>query len=234
MDVENLTANTYFLGRAEYQLGPLATIEVDDDVYDIDDAVAQAINELDEEDLVTVTDPPAGYPRDVLEQGGDGLSEAEVQALIDAALDAYEPPETPGDGPTELDYTEFTDDVTISGTAAGTPTTIVTANAIAFDGSTRICVEFFAPIIQSPDTAQVILLLFEGSTDLGRIGQYAGDVDTTGSVRHGVLLRRFYTPTSGTKTLSVRGYRTVGNATVDVGVGGADTPLPGYIRITTA
>lgn len=81
MQVENLTQSTFFLGRPEYQLDPGETLTVPDSVYDVDDAVAQAINQLDSDDKVTVTSAPAGYPRVV--SGGGVSGEAAIMVIID-------------------------------------------------------------------------------------------------------------------------------------------------------
>jgi hypothetical protein len=74
MQVQNLTGNTYFLGAVKYQLNPGATITVIDADYNYDDAIAQAINALDEANSVSVSSTPVGYPRTVQENGGSGFS----------------------------------------------------------------------------------------------------------------------------------------------------------------
>jgi hypothetical protein len=137
-----------------------------------------------------------------------------------------------GGGVTVLDYTEFTAPVTINSTNPAVPVTVVTAGAVAGDGSTLTCVQFYAPAVASASGGQVILQLFDGSTDLGRLAQVGASIGS-GSPRFEVLTRRYLTPSSGSHTYSVRGYETGGNGTVSAGAGGTDTFMPGYIRVTT-
>lgn len=81
MQVQNLTGNTYFLGRVSLMLGPGATITVDDAIYNNDNAVANAINNLDEDDKVTVTSAPPGYPRSTGDAGGGQPLDSDLTAI---------------------------------------------------------------------------------------------------------------------------------------------------------
>ncbi len=141
-----------------------------------------------------------------------------------------------GAGVTELAYTEYTSTVTVSATSGATADTIVTAASIVMDGSTKICVEFYSPLVTlyPSATAQVYLALFDGSTALGVMANYSSfAADAGGSPCY---VRRYFTPAAATKTYSIRGYRAVADTDVNAGSGGsADVALmPGYIRITTA
>lgn len=88
MNVENISSETFFLGDVNYRSTPGSTIEVPDSVYNTNNDVAQAINSLDEANKVTVTSAPVGYPRSTSETSGGGLSEAEVEALIETNAQA--------------------------------------------------------------------------------------------------------------------------------------------------
>lgn len=81
MVVTNNSSSTYFLGSVSYMLEPDGELTIPDEVYNNDNFVAAAINGLDDANVVTVTDEPAGYPR-TTESSGSGLSESEVNALI--------------------------------------------------------------------------------------------------------------------------------------------------------
>lgn len=81
MQVQNLTGNTYFLGRVSLMLGPSATITVADSIYNNDNAVANAINSLDAQDKVTVTSPPVGYPRSTGEDDGGQPLDSDLTAI---------------------------------------------------------------------------------------------------------------------------------------------------------
>lgn len=80
MNVTNVSSEYLFLGDVAYGVAPGATIAVPDAVYNSNNAVAQAINNLDTLDKVTVASPPAGYPRSVSSGGGG----SDVQNLYDA------------------------------------------------------------------------------------------------------------------------------------------------------
>jgi len=130
---------------------------------------------------------------------------------------------------------EITADVTVSATTAAAATTCITGNAVAYDGSTRICIEVYSPavITASTSNAEVLTQLWDGSTDLGRLA-YHGRGDGTRGDFNQLLARRFLTPTAATHTYSIRAYRTAGNGTWGAGAGGADANLPAYLRITRA
>lgn len=135
----------------------------------------------------------------------------------------------------ELGYTQFTASVTLSG-LEGTPTDIVAAPSVAFDG-TAVIVEFFCVQVSVPAAGGAIVGISLWDTtaaaDLGRIAQ----VNTFGTAAGGVsvLARRKITPAAGARIYTVRGWQAgAGNGTALAGAGGAGVALPGYIRITKA
>jgi len=134
----------------------------------------------------------------------------------------------------EFAYAEFTSSVAISATSAATATTVVTAPAVLCDGNAKMIVEVYAPQWYGPTAAgaDIIADLYDGSTDLGlcanlRSESTARGVDT-------LLARRILTPTAGSHTFSLRGWVTSGSGAIVGGAGGANTMLPGYIRVTKA
>ena len=79
--------------------------------------------------------------------------------------------------------------------------------------------------------------LYDGTTDLGRLGQVGGFVGSaTDVISVAFFGRRFFTPTAATHTYHVRGWKTSAGvtATVNSGAGGASTQVPSYYRITMA
>lgn len=129
----------------------------------------------------------------------------------------------------ELAYTEYTSNVTISATVEASATTIVTAPALDLDGQ-AILVEFFCPRLDVADTADdVLLTLWDGSTDLGRLGWH---IVTGADLSFPVMLARKVSPTVGQHTYSVRGWKVgAGGAIANAGSGGSGGLLPGYLRI---
>jgi len=141
-----------------------------------------------------------------------------------------------GGGVTVVDYTEFTSNVTISASTEGTATTVVSAAAHTFDGTTLHKIEFYCVTVSSPATngAGVYFGLFDGSTDLGQIGRYIQDTSGSQQWFGGVHLRRFMTPSAASHTYSIRAWCTGATGFVcRAGTGGSITDLPGYIRITS-
>lgn len=130
----------------------------------------------------------------------------------------------------ELDYVQITSNVTISATTEAGSDTVITGSAIAYDGSTRVCIEFFSPLVDARQF--VVVSLWDGSSELGWFGQWEGNNATT--MGPPMLCRRFLTPSAATHTYSVRAYRGATAATVFAGAGGTATTLPAYLRITKA
>jgi hypothetical protein len=137
-----------------------------------------------------------------------------------------------GGGVTELSYVEFTSSVSISATAEGSANTVVTAASLTVDGSTLICVEFYCPnvVLAPAASAQLIVVLYQGSSSIGRLAQLITEGSASGGPS--VFARRYFTPSAGTYTWSVRAWEFNGTATVSAGAGGSGNPFPGYIRIT--
>jgi microcystin-dependent protein len=133
-------------------------------------------------------------------------------------------------------YVEFTGgDVSITATSEATANTIVTADAITFDGSTQIDIEFFSPKVRPPTTANysLLLCLYDGSTSIGVLSCVTTD-EATNVQEVPVLGRRRITPTNASHTYSVRAYVNGGTGYVRGGAGGTSDYVPGYIRISSA
>ena len=137
-----------------------------------------------------------------------------------------------GGGSTELSYVELTSAATISATSGAAANTIVTAAAVTFSGSQRIQVEFYSPYC-SVDTAGawLVIALWQDSTEIGNLAELTVSSGTVSSTVHP---SRFLTPSAGSHTYSIRGWRINNNCTVGAGGGGAGSRMPAYIRITTA
>lgn len=136
------------------------------------------------------------------------------------------PNTTPG---TNLNYTEFTSNVTISATSDATATNIVTAGAVTFDGSTSVNIDFYTEEASAASNDFIIFVLYDGASSIGTMGVVTC---TNQAVAVPVFIRRKITPSNASHTYSIRGWRGAVNGTVFGGAGGAGTPLPGYISIT--
>lgn len=135
----------------------------------------------------------------------------------------------------ELAYVEFTSPVTVASTTEGTPTDIVSAGAVTFDGSV-VYVEFYSPVVQTSTGVSTLITcsLWEGSTQLGRMTAVLNSpgVSGTGSPHFG---RRKLTPSAGSHTFKIAAHSSGGtNGAVYGGAGGVAAYMPGYIRIVIA
>jgi hypothetical protein len=136
----------------------------------------------------------------------------------------------------ELAYVEFTSTVNVTATVEASANTIVSAGAVSYDGSTRVCIEYFSGDNQA-ESAQddyMLFLLFDGSSAIGQLALTMNQGVTGHAVRWPVFVRRFLTPSNASHTYSVRAIVNTGTGHVNVGAGGAGTAMPGYVRITKA
>src|ERR1044071_10122291 len=71
----------------------------------------------------------------------------------------------PGD---ELDYVERTTNLTVTATSDATAQSFIDCNALTFDGSTKVKIEFYAPIGEALAGQDLIVVLYDGGSSLGR------------------------------------------------------------------
>lgn len=125
---------------------------------------------------------------------------------------------------------------TVSATTESTANTIVTSNALSFDGTEIILIEFFAPGCVGPNDGAGTVLelscwLYDGASSIGMICRHRALSDDEGSPLIG---KRRLAPSSGSHTFSIRASRTgTVNATVLHSGGGSGQNMPAYIRITS-
>ena len=130
----------------------------------------------------------------------------------------------------QLDYVEYTGNVSITATSEGTADTVVTGTSKAYVAE-KMWVEFFSPNAtpQATTDARLNFLLYEGATVRGIFGY----LETPGSATDDkpVLLRRRITPSAGTFSWIVKAYVSTGTGTVRAGAGGSGNLVPGYIAV---
>ncbi len=127
----------------------------------------------------------------------------------------------------ELDYVETSTSLTVTATTDATAQAFVTGNSVAYDGSTVVLIEIYVPFGSA--TVTLICNLYDGSTDLGRIGQLNAG---TGGFNAPMPMARRLTPSNASHTYSARFWKTSGTSSANCGAGGTGTTLPGFIRIT--
>jgi hypothetical protein len=129
----------------------------------------------------------------------------------------------------QWDYAQLTTGIAITATTEATATTIITGNAVTYDGSI-VMVEFYAPQVWFTDITGRLVLYQDGSS----IGFIANCSAATGtSVLQAVHATRRLTPTAGSHTYSIRGFKSGGGTfTVTGDAGGAGLFVPAFLRIT--
>jgi hypothetical protein len=135
----------------------------------------------------------------------------------------------------EFDYVGGAGTNSITATTEATANTIITANAVTYDGSTAIMLDFFAPesTPNASDNSFVRYVLYDGSSSVGYFGiTFNPKLASGSSARWPVRLSRRLTPSAGAHTYSVRGYVNTGTGECNGGAGGTATYLPVFIRQT--
>lgn len=143
------------------------------------------------------------------------------------------------------DYVFKHSNTVVTGTGHGSQTNlIIQGNPISLDGSTRIQIEFFAPIVEvlNGDQNQAIgFELWDGSTDVGTILYIEGGMQAGGGTGwvfgHGAYSKNILTPTAGSHTYAVYAYRNDGSGTCTVFAStfadGSGSVGPAWYRVTT-
>ena len=133
----------------------------------------------------------------------------------------------------ELDYVERTTNLTVTATADGNGNgdVFIQGNAHTYDGATRILLTFYCPIADVTQNQNIVVNLYDFTTDLGRL---ANVESTGGEILSPVSVSRIFTPPAGSHTYRINVWKTGGTATLFGGAGGASTYMPAYYRIVTA
>lgn len=135
----------------------------------------------------------------------------------------------------EFDYVQITSGVNVTATTEATADVIVTSNAVTYDGSTIVLIEFSAVYVQTPPNVIARFYLYEkvGAGAAASIGQLAiaKGSDSTNVGYRPIFVARRMTPSSASIIYSIRGATASGTTVVDAGAGGTATSFPAFIRI---
>lgn len=132
----------------------------------------------------------------------------------------------------ELDYVQFTANVSVTGTSEGAADTVVTGTSQAY-AAEPIMIEFFTPSLLTPATANAHceILLYDGATILGWIGQSRQEAGTN-VARTPVVCKVRLTPTAATHQYIIKAMTSTGTTTISAGTAGTGAYMAGYIRVT--
>ena len=222
-------------------------------LYLANDAVADAINNLYVAGKVTVSSAAAPFPRPTGVPTlfhGDGSPEGSVFApqgsvymrrdqagmyVKTTAVTADSGWVLGGGG--EWDYKQATADITgINATTEGGAATVLTGNAVTYDG-TRVKLEFYAPeivYVAGTGTNKLTAVFLRDSIVVGQAVVLESGSSFVSS--EGAKAECFDTPSAGSHTYAVKAFAaaTSPNYTVKAGAGGSGNLVPAYMRVTKA
>jgi hypothetical protein len=134
----------------------------------------------------------------------------------------------------EFDYVQVTSAVGPSATTEGTANTVVTANAVTYDGSTVVLLQFFCPQARPDVNAvgrQLNVVWYDGSSSIGQCATVITPV--SGNFFYVPIKAELrLTPSNASHTYSVRAYVSAGTADMQAGAGGNGNKAPMFIRQT--
>lgn len=130
----------------------------------------------------------------------------------------------------EFGYDQITGNVSVTATTESAGTTVITCAAHTFDGA-AVMAEFFAPWVSTGHGASVIVSLFEGSTEIGKICEF-DDPSTTFSNGSPMTGRLKFTPSAASHTYKVTAINNGATGTINAGAGGTATFVPAFVRFT--
>ena len=132
----------------------------------------------------------------------------------------------------EYDYAQITSDVNVTATTEAGADTVITGASVAYDGSTIVEIEFFAPVAQLEDTAGrfMSVWLYDGASSIGQIAFLRNPA--AAHMNWSVVGKTRLTPSAASHTYSVRASVSAGTGVVSAGAGGTGVNRPAYLRIT--
>lgn len=134
----------------------------------------------------------------------------------------------------ELDYVEFTGNVTVSAGSEGATTLVATSSSVTYDGS-AVWVEMYAAYVQVAAADNVVMVLWDdtASASLGKLAQFT-NADGTNVMRASCYVKRKITPAAGARVLKWTAFRITNNGVIGAAAGGTGNLMPGFLRVTKA
>lgn len=133
----------------------------------------------------------------------------------------------------EIGYDQITSLVPVTSTVEATGDLVIPGTSHVFDGL-PVFAEFYSPFIETPNsTGFVVACLFEGPTEISRLGDWYNATGTAQIAQSSVGKYRF-TPLAGAHTYDLRAFVTGSGigANIGGGVGGVAGDPPAYLRFT--
>lgn len=132
----------------------------------------------------------------------------------------------------EIGYDSITANALVTATTEATSNTIIACAPHTFDGNPVIC-HFMASAVNQITVAgaKIVFSLWEGATEISRLGSHQVNLTAQGFMPFYNALR--FTPTAGSHTYTIKAYAqsTTGTPQIYCGTGGIGDP-PCYVRFT--
>lgn len=126
----------------------------------------------------------------------------------------------------QVAFQTFTANVTISATTPATANTVVTAPAFTASAVPYL-IEFACPVLTPGASGGLVPMLYLDGSAVGGVG----GLTTSQTIGYVAFV---HTPSAGSRTYSIRFYRTTSNGTVEAGDGTGTNYRPGFIRVSPA
>ena len=121
-----------------------------------------------------------------------------------------------------IDYVAVTtSSITINTTTAATAITVLTGNAITFDGASAYRYEYFSPLVPVGTANSIRVGLWEDGTQISQFFSYPTSVP--------VNVVQIRTPTNASHTATIRSWVDTGSGEVRGGAGTAGAQVPQYL-----
>ena len=121
----------------------------------------------------------------------------------------------------------------VTDTSESTATALISPAAFTPDGG-PVMVEFFAPFITTPSVSngQVVITLFEGSTEIGRLAVIT--TPAASNMQLSVVGRMLFTPTAAAHRYKLCAFTNslTGTPAIGAGVAGTAANPPAFVRFT--
>lgn len=133
----------------------------------------------------------------------------------------------------QYDYVQITSNVVVSGSSVA-QITVITGTSVTYDGSTRVRLEFYAPIVEAgaASAASVTIELWDGGTDLCDLGGVTTPAAAVMDAPFYACI--FLTPTAAAHQYIIKAFRSNANGLVAAGTGTGTGFAPAFLRITKA
>ncbi len=127
-----------------------------------------------------------------------------------------------------LDAVTRNTDLVVTSTTAATAQDWIVGNSVAYDGSTRIHIEGFCPFTNATAANEIAINLWDGTTDLGKIGNFDSPTQVT--------VLAILTPSNASHTYKLKAWKGSGSGKqLSAGASSASgVLLDAWLRITVS